>query len=93
MLWEAWTLGKTYKCRPSSIYDMRDPLTAYYFDRAVFVFGTHVESKMDEAGEGAKNTKQGMQARTRVLRKFLGTKEDSTQGRYRDPAKGRTERI
>lgn len=92
MLWEAWTLAKAYTVRPSNLYDIRDPLTAYYFDRAVYVFGSTVESKMDEAGEGAKNVKAGVASRTRVLRKYLGTQDD-TQGKYRDPAKGRTERI
>ena len=92
MLWEAWTLSKAYHCRPSDLYDILDTLTAYYFDRAVYVFGSTVESKMDEAGEGAKNTKQAVAARTKILRKYLGEK-DSTAGRFRDPARAKVERI
>lgn len=71
-VWEAWQLSKAYHCRPSEIYGVHHPVQAFYFDRAVWVFGTTLENDLDKASADAKKPKQGEQARLRVLQKWLG---------------------
>lgn len=71
-LWEAWQLSKTYHCRPSELYGIEHPVQQFYFDRAVWVFGSTVDNEVDKAGEKAKKPKAAEQARLRVLNKWLG---------------------
>lgn len=72
-VWEAWQLSKAYVVRPSELYGMTHPVQAFFFDRAVWVFGTTLESDLEKAGAKAKKPKQAEQARMRVLQKWLGT--------------------
>lgn len=53
-LWGAWKLAKAYRCRPSEVFHIDDPLAAYCFDRAVAAFGLTVEDAIEKATEGKK---------------------------------------
>lgn len=75
-------MAKVYKCRASSFFDFQDPVVAYYFDRAVYLFGMTVDGKMDEAGRNAKGDHQTKAARQRVLDQYLKVE---TKGRFADP--------
>lgn len=71
-----------------------DDWRAYVIDRAVFAFGAAVEHDMDEAeermtrGKSKTNKKMVTLARQRVLDAYLNitAREETTQGRFRDPA-------
>lgn len=81
MLWEAWRLAKAYMCRPSEIYGVKDEVTAYSFDKAVYAFGSNLDAELKKASAGAKSDSQANGRRQRVLAKWLGGK-----AQYKDPA-------
>lgn len=83
MLWEAWRLAKAYTCRPSEIYAIKDEVTAYSFDRAVYLFGSQLEAELKTAAKDAKSDIQANGRRQRVLAKWLGT-----QAKFKDPVAG-----
>lgn len=86
-MWEIWNLAKTYKARPSDLVDVSDKLNAFYLDRAVFMFGTHVESEMEKAASDAKDQQTSIRKRQAVLDKYLGTEKKPVRKRYADPAR------
>ena len=76
-----------------------DDYRAFVIDRAVWTFGTAVEHDMDEAEESATrgkskvNKKMVALVRQRVLDAYLNAaREETTQGRFRDPALSRRKR-
>lgn len=71
-VWEAWQLSKAYSRRPSELYGIDHPVQSFFFDRAVYLFGTTLEADLEKAGEKAKKPKQAEQARMRMLQKWLG---------------------
>lgn len=83
MLWEAWRLAKAYMTRPSEIYGIRDEVTAYSFDKAVYMFGSNLDAELKKAGKDAKSDAQANGRRQRVLAKWLGGKQQ-----FKDPAAG-----
>lgn len=72
-VWEAWQLSKAYHCRPSELYGIDHPVQALFFDRAVWLFGTTMETDLEKAGEGHKRPAQAEAARMRMLQRWLGT--------------------
>lgn len=72
-MWEAWQLSKAYQVRPSELFGIGHPVQQFYFDRAVWVFGTSLEADLEKAGQNAKKPKAQEQARLRILQKWLGT--------------------
>lgn len=75
------------KARPSEVYFISDPLTAFYFDRAVVTFGTEVEIAMNDAAEGAKTSKEAKRRRQLALAKFMRNADGThAPGTFRDPA-------
>lgn len=78
----AWTMSKALKCRPSAVYGIESPLSAYYFDSAVTTWGMTLDNELEAAGADAKDAKSSQRARDRVLRRFV-----PSTARYRDPAK------
>ena len=79
-MWEAWQLSKTLRTRPSELYGISHPVTAYFFDRAVSTFGQAVDADLEEASSKATKAKKAEQARQRVLEKWLGIEPT-----YKDP--------
>jgi hypothetical protein len=73
--------------RPSELTSITDPLTAFYFDRAVATFGTEVEAAMDEAADGAKNKKESQRRRQMALARYMKDEDGRpSAGTFRDPA-------
>jgi hypothetical protein len=82
-LWEAWKLSKAYRTRPSDLYGITDEVTAWCFDRAVWVFGSTLESELSEAQHSSKKPQQAMFKQMQVLKAWgLG------EMKFRDPAVG-----
>jgi len=64
---------KAMRCRPSELMGFDEYPMAFYFDRAVFYFGTHVENEMEKAGSGkGKSETQRQMARNMVMQRYLG---------------------
>jgi hypothetical protein len=76
-------LGKT----PSQLYGITHQLDAYFFDRAVTMFGMEVESSMQTAADSAKDGKAAQQKAHLKLQQWLddGTNPSATKGRFRNP--------
>ena len=85
-------MSKQWQKRPSEIYDVTNPLDAYWFDRAVMYFGTAFEADIEDATADAKTNAQAERAaqvvRDRWLRDEDDTPQESTQApkSFRDPA-------
>lgn len=81
-MWQAWRLSQTYRVRPSNLLGL-DPegVEALYLDRAVYVFGTAVESSIEGAREG-KTGSQAQSAAMGALNRWLG--KDDAQA-FRQP--------
>lgn len=80
--WTAWTLSKTYSCRPSEVYHIHDEVVAFCFDRAVSTFGTALESALEEATRDAKTRAEAQRKATMVLNRWL-----DIPAQFADPAK------
>lgn len=57
------------------------------------MFGSVVEAEMDKAGRNAKGEKRTIEARKRVLDKYLHISPTKQVGRYADPAAGKRVRL
>ena len=70
-------------------------MMAYFLDRGVWFFGSHVEYEVDAAGEnavtGVKNAKNRQAlmngARARMLDKMLDDGKSTVTTKFKDPAK------
>ena len=80
LLWEAWNLATTYRCRPSDLYGIHDEVTAWCFDRAVYTFGSGLRDALKSATHSAKSNAQAQARYRQTLAKWLGGPV-----RYRDP--------
>lgn len=85
-MWEAWTLAKQLRSKPSEIYNVRDELAAFCFDRAVTTFGLAVENDIHEGTQDAKDQADGTRKASMILDRWLrepGRELDSKK--FRDP--------
>lgn len=89
-LWEAYQLGKHNGVRPSAIYGVKPKITAFFFDRAVYTFGTTLEERLRKVAEGQKGQKAAERKAMMELNKWLnsGPTAVKTKGRFRDPMAG-----
>jgi len=62
-----------------------DPLVKFYFDRAIWSFGSVVDAEMEQSSEKAKTTRSATAKRMMVLNKYI---TGDTRGRFKDPAMG-----
>lgn len=86
-MWEAWTLSKSMGIRPSEVYSIEDRLAAYCFDRAVTMWGLHVEQAVRQKVEAAKTRQAAVMVAQRTMDRFLySDAPNSAPGRFRDPA-------
>jgi hypothetical protein len=90
-LWEAHTLAKALKTRPSALYDIQDEFTAWCFDRAVQSFGTALENRLHEVSEKTKNRASAKRKSMMELNKWLASADTkAARGRFRDPMASKT---
>lgn len=88
---EAWTLAKQWRVRPSELYGISHPVTAFCFDRAVQYFGTSFEADVEAAVSKVKNDKSGRgadRARRMRMKTWMGDEEQAGKGQFRDPFGG-----
>lgn len=87
LLWQTFQLSKHYRCRASELLAIEDPLVAYQLDRAVYFFGSALQSELD-AVEG-ENKQDIERKRLRVISKWLPKAVDASgtsKGGFADPA-------
>jgi hypothetical protein len=85
-------MAQAMHCRPSNLMGIKDPLTAFYADRATFSFAKTIENEMDAAVTRLpKNSKEAAQqrARQKVLDQYLGYETVSQPSRFRAPSSSR----
>lgn len=64
--------AKTWKCMPSELLSIHDdPLAAYSFNNAVWLFGMELEAELNKPAKPDKDSKKEEQRRTRVLNKWI----------------------
>lgn len=71
-MWGAWRAAKSFRCLPSEYLKINDPLTAFYFDRATFTFGTAIENQLAEARQGKGSDASKQMKSKMILAKWLG---------------------
>lgn len=81
-MWEAWNLSKTWNKLPSECYFIKDEVTAFYFNRAVRLFGTYFENALKEIDQSKKKEVFKKADKERVYRKLLDLEE---KGIFADP--------
>jgi hypothetical protein len=79
-LWGAFQLAKTYGCRPSELFGIDVQPTAYYFDRAIGIFGVHLENELSKAEAGGKSKASKTMKRNMVLARYLGAESAKFAG-------------
>jgi hypothetical protein len=89
-MWETWQVSQKLRVTPSQLLHLKHPILAYYFDRAVWMFGSAVQTELDEVEAKSKNPKSVPSAKRMVLNKWIPAPIGApVRGRYRDPAIGR----
>lgn len=86
-MWEAWKISKSFSALPSVVYKIHDDADAFAFDRAVHLFGSTLQGKLD-AVEG-KNSKEVQKKREGVLNKYLGSATPDSK-KFADPGQRST---
>lgn len=83
-LWETWRMSQSLRKSPSEILHLTNPVSCFYFDRAVWRFGSAIDTELEDISSNAKTKPQAVAQQASVMVKWLGTSE----GMYRDPAAG-----
>jgi hypothetical protein len=65
-----WQMAQAYRTRPSQLLAVEHETTAYFLDRAVFLFGRSLDNELETAGKGKSQKRQAM-ARSMVLHRWL----------------------
>lgn len=84
-------MAEKFSARPSEIIGLQCDIQAFYLDRACWMYGTQLDSKIDQAANAAKNDVGRQTAVSQVMNKALnqGRIEGPTKGskaQFRDPA-------
>lgn len=80
LLWEAYNVASDFSCRPSALYDVRNPVEAFAFDRSVYIFGSALKAELESVNE--KTAAASKNKRQRILQKWI---PEASVG-YKDPA-------
>jgi hypothetical protein len=77
-------MAKEWSCRPSEILAVADPVTAFCFDRAVYLFGTALSSELENVK--AKTDKERKNKQDRILSKWIPEAKARQKSKFKDPA-------
>jgi hypothetical protein len=76
-------MASAYSTLPSKLYGLKHPVEAFYFDRAVFFFGTAMDADVEESTEKVKKNRKAAIER----RVSLWLDDDGNMpGRFASPA-------
>lgn len=79
-------MSKEFRTPPASLYFIRDEVTAWMFNRAVWAFGTQLDAALAGAEVGAKNAGQVKRKRQNIMNKWMTMPGEEVRGRFADPA-------
>lgn len=81
-------MSQKLRVTPSELLHLDNPVLAYCFDRAVWLFGSSVEAELNAVESSGKNPKSVPGRKQMVLNKWIPAKNGNARGRFRDPALG-----
>lgn len=90
LLWQTYQQTKHYGCRASELLLIDHPVAAYFFDRAVYTFGSTLAAELESIK--GKDEKEIEGKRLRVIERWLPKAVDATgkpapaKARFADPA-------
>lgn len=79
-------MSKEFRTPPASLYFIRDEVTAWMFNRAVWAFGTQLDAALAGAEVGARNAGQVKRKRQSIMNKWMTMPGEEVRGRFADPA-------
>jgi len=84
-MWQLFVQSKTWRCRPSELMAVDDPIAAYCLDSAIEYFGTSLENELNAVQE--KDEKASEAKRKRILLKWIPEASSEQEAQmYADPA-------
>lgn len=90
LLWQTYQQAKFYRCRASELLHIDNPIAAYFFDRAVFAFGSSLSAELEKCDgkEKAEIERKQMRVFQRWIPKAVDAsgKSATSEVRFADPA-------
>jgi hypothetical protein len=77
-------MAKTFSCRPSQLLAINDELHAYWFDRAIMLFGRAVEHDMEEARSESKTDAEAQRRQALSFGSWM--RDPNEKPKFKDPA-------
>lgn len=77
-------MATKFQSRPSEHLNIEHPVAAFYFDRAIYTFGSLLEADMEDEVGKVKDEKGQKRAAQRVLNRWMG----EGQQRFASPQLG-----
>lgn len=78
-------MAKMWRTPPSQLVGIQNDLTAYYFNRAIMLFGSTMEDELKQAGKKAKTDRGAQMKAQMVYNRWMTMPGDSLVGKFRDP--------
>lgn len=85
-MWQTWQMSQSLRKSPSELLGITHPIHSYYFNKAVWRFGTAIESDLNQVAEKTKTAAATKAKQAMVMAKWMGAGK-KTKGLYRDPAR------
>lgn len=85
-MWQTWQVSQSLGKPPSELMGIGNPIHRYYFDKAVWRFGTAIEADLNHVAEKSKTVAATRAKQAMVMAKWMGAGKN-TKGLYRDPAR------
>lgn len=70
------------RCRPSDMLSLTGSIRRYFFDRAVWLFGSTLDSELEASAQNCKDDREMLRARQMVLNRWF-----PEQRKFLDPAR------
>lgn len=83
-MWQTWRMSQDLRKTPSEVLSITGTARQYYFNKAVWRFGTALDSALEEAAKGKKTDKAARTAQQLVLNRWIA--KPGQKGLWRDPA-------
>lgn len=84
-MWNLWRMSQSLGRTPSELLRIANSAKAFFFDRAVWLFGSTLEAEMEAVTKNVTKAKVAEAKQQAVLAKWLAP--SGVKGLYRDPAR------
>lgn len=85
-MWQTWQVSQSLRKSPSDLLGIKNSVHRYYFDKAVWRFGSAIEADLNAVAEKSKTAAATRAKQAMVMAKWMGAGK-KTKGLYRDPAR------